>query len=50
MILKTEDAIEKSIIADKVLYAVGRPPLVDALKLENTNVKIEKGAIKVDDF
>lgn len=50
MILKTDDAVEKSIIADKVLYAVGRPPLVDNLKLENTGIKIEKGAIVVDDF
>lgn len=50
MILKTDDAVEKSIIADKVLYAVGRPPLVDNLKLENTGVKIEKGAVVVDDF
>lgn len=50
MILNSADYAEKSIIADKVLYAVGRPPMVDPLKLENTAVKTEKGIIVVDEF
>ena len=42
--------VEQKIIADKVLYAEGRPPLIDNLKLENTGVKTEKGVIVVDDY
>ena len=36
--------------AEKVLSAVGRPPNVDSLKLENAGVEVVKGAIKVDEY
>ena len=40
----------EKIHADKVLLAMGRPPNVRNLDLENTNIVVEKGAIKVDKF
>ena len=36
--------------AQVVLCALGRPPNVDGLKLENAGVIVEKGAIKVDEY
>ncbi len=36
--------------ADKVLVSVGREAVVDQIGLENVNVKVEKGFIKVDEF
>ena len=40
----------ESIKANKVLVATGRPPNVGPLALENTDVVVEKGAVKVDEF
>lgn len=48
--LDTGSYNEEKIIADKVLYAQGRPPLIDGLKLENTAVKAPNGVIQVDEF
>jgi pyruvate/2-oxoglutarate dehydrogenase complex dihydrolipoamide dehydrogenase (E3) component len=39
-----------SILAEKVLSALGRPPNFAPLKLENCGVLVEKNAIKVDEF
>ena len=39
-----------SIIAEKVLCAIGRPPNFAPLKLENCGVLVEKNAIKVDEY
>lgn len=36
--------------AEKVLSALGRPPAVDDLKLDNAGVVVEKGAVKVDEW
>ena len=36
--------------ADKVLVAIGRPPNVEPLALQNTGVQVAKGAIVVDEF
>jgi len=36
--------------AEVVLSALGRPPLVEPLKLENAGVEVVKGAVKVDEF
>jgi glutathione reductase (NADPH) len=36
--------------AEKVLAALGRPPNVDPLKLENAGVAVAKGAVVVDEF
>jgi glutathione reductase (NADPH) len=36
--------------ADTVLSALGRPPNVKPLKLENAGVKTERGAVVVDDY
>jgi glutathione reductase (NADPH) len=38
------------ITGDKVLVALGRPPLIDDLGLGDIGVNIEKGAVKVDEF
>jgi dihydrolipoamide dehydrogenase len=35
---------------EKLLIAVGRKPLTDALGLENTKVELDRGFIKVDEF
>lgn len=40
----------ESIQCDKCLVALGRPPNVEPLALNNTGVEIVKGAIKVDEF
>lgn len=32
------------------MCAVGRKPNLEKLKLDNANVKVESGAIKVDEF
>ena len=40
----------ESIKCDKCLVAVGRPPNVEPLALNNTGVQIAKGAIVVDEF
>jgi pyruvate/2-oxoglutarate dehydrogenase complex dihydrolipoamide dehydrogenase (E3) component len=39
-----------SIIAEKVLCALGRPPNFAPLQLENCGVLVEKNAIKVDEY
>lgn len=37
--------------AEKVLMAIGRPPLVEPLKLDRIGVEVDKrGAIVVDEF
>ena len=38
-----------TIKADKCLVALGRPPNIEPLKLENTDIKVEKNAIVVDE-
>lgn len=38
------------LVADKVLCALGRPPNVEPLNLQNAGVEVEKGAIKVDEY
>ena len=35
---------------DKVLLATGRPPNLEPLQLNNTGIKVEKNAIKVDEY
>ncbi|RIV16433.1 dihydrolipoyl dehydrogenase family protein [Mycoplasmopsis gallopavonis] len=35
---------------DKILVAIGRVPNIETLKLENTSIQVEKGAIKVNDY
>jgi len=37
-----------SCLADKVLLAIGRKPLIDGFGLENLDLVIEKGAVKTD--
>ncbi len=37
------------VASEKVLYAVGRTANIDGLGIENTSVKVERGAIVVDD-
>lgn len=39
-----------SVEGEKVMVALGRPPNVDPLCLENTDVVVEKRAVKVDEF
>jgi dihydrolipoamide dehydrogenase len=36
--------------AEMLLVAVGRMPFIEGLGLENTKVKVERGAIIVDEF
>ena len=36
--------------AEKILSAIGRPPLVDGLNLEAAGVKTERGAVVVDEY
>ena len=36
--------------ADKILLALGRPPNVDALGLENTGIKVQNNFVAVDEF
>jgi glutathione reductase (NADPH) len=36
--------------AEKVLAALGRPPNIEPLKLENAGVEVANGAVKVDEF
>ncbi|TFB23861.1 dihydrolipoyl dehydrogenase [Filobacillus milosensis] len=40
----------KTYKADKMLVSVGRAPNVDNIGLENTDIVLEKGAIKTNDF
>ena len=40
----------ESIACNRCLVAVGRPPNVEPLGLSNTEVKVERGAIVVDEF
>lgn len=40
----------ESITCNKCLVAVGRPPNVEPLALQNTGVQVAKGAIVVDEF
>ena len=44
--LKGGDTVD----ADKVLVAIGRPPNVEPLALQNTGVQVAKGAVVVDEF
>jgi len=39
-----------SVTSEKVLMAIGRPPNIEPLTLNNTNIKVEKGSVWVDDF
>ena len=39
-----------TIVADKVLTCIGRPPNVEPLALGNTGIEVTKGAIKVDEY
>lgn len=36
--------------AEKVLAALGRPPNVDPLNLQNAGVEVKNGAVVVDEF
>ena len=36
--------------AEKVLWALGRPPNLEGLNLENAGVEVVKNAIKVDEY
>jgi len=49
-LLRVNLADGTSVEAEKVLSALGRPPAVDALKLENAGVEVVEGAVKVDEF
>ncbi|MCY7295346.1 glutathione-disulfide reductase [Alteromonas sp. a30] len=41
----------KSVVVDKVIWAIGRSPLTENLALENTDVELnERGYIKTDEF
>jgi dihydrolipoamide dehydrogenase len=40
---------EKTVRAEKVLVATGRDALTEGLGLENTNARVEKGYVQVDD-
>jgi dihydrolipoamide dehydrogenase len=46
----TVDARQQQISAEKILIAVGRKPRTENLGLEETNIKPERGFIKVDSF
>lgn len=46
----TVDGKQQKIDAEKILIAVGRKPRTDNLGLEETNIKPERGFIKVDSF
>ncbi len=54
-IVKTEDGFKvvlqngEEIVADKVIGAIGRLPMIEELGLENTDIKFTKLAIEVDD-
>jgi dihydrolipoamide dehydrogenase len=41
---------EKAFTADKILVSVGRQANVEGIGLENTDIKVEKGFIEVNDF
>lgn len=41
---------EKSFTAEKILVSVGRQANVEGIGLENTDIKIEKGFVQVNDF
>lgn len=41
---------EKSFTADKILVSVGRQANVEGIGLENTDIKVEKGFIEVNEF
>ncbi len=45
----SRDGKSYCIASEKVLYSVGRVANTDGLKLENTSLKVERGAIVVDD-
>ena len=48
ILLSSESGDSERIAADKVLLSIGRKPLLEGYGLENTDVLIEKGAIKTD--
>jgi glutathione reductase (NADPH) len=48
--LDTDDHKTNRINTDCILIALGRPPLIDNLCLENTGVKTQKGVVVVDEY
>jgi pyruvate/2-oxoglutarate dehydrogenase complex dihydrolipoamide dehydrogenase (E3) component len=44
-----EYKVEK-INADKILIAIGRPPKIDELHLENTSIHTKQGVVLVDEY
>jgi dihydrolipoamide dehydrogenase len=47
--VKAKDGKAQTVEAEQVLVAIGRAPIVDDIGLEKAGVKVEKGAIVVDD-
>ncbi|HYG79472.1 MAG TPA: dihydrolipoyl dehydrogenase [Pyrinomonadaceae bacterium] len=47
---KTSKGEEVKLEAEMLLVAVGRMPFIEGLGLEGTKVKVERGAIQVDEF
>ncbi len=48
--LTTANGKSETLETDKILIAVGRKPLTDAIGLENTRVETDRGFIKVNQF
>jgi dihydrolipoamide dehydrogenase len=48
--LTTKDGKQEQIDAEKLLVAVGRKPNTENIGLENTNVELDRGFIKVDPY
>ena len=44
-----KDGREEKVLCDKVLLAIGRKPVADTCGVENLNLVVERGAIKVDE-
>ena len=44
-----QDGREEKVLCDKVLLAIGRKPVADTCGVENLNLVVERGAIKVDE-
>ena len=47
--MNKEYKVEK-INADKILIAIGRPPIIDDLHLENTSIHTKQGVVLVDEY
>jgi dihydrolipoamide dehydrogenase len=47
---KTSKGEDVSLEAEMLLVAVGRMPFIEGLGLEGTKIKVERGAIQVDEF